>query len=187
MRIVLGSGKVFITEFTGSTIPADSAIETDANKLGAVKGGASVEYTPTFYTAKDDLGSVSKSRLTEEEAKLTCGVMTLDGTTFEKICSTATVTTKEPTASAAGKRTVKIGGAGNDNGKKYVIRFLHEDAEDGNIRLTIVGRNEAGFTMSFKQDEETVLDLEFAAHPHDTDGTLIKYEEEIPKLTGSGT
>lgn len=186
MRIVLGSGKVFVTEFTGSTIPADSAIETDANKLGAVKGGASVEYEPTFYTAKDDLGSVSKSRLTEEEAKLTCGIMTLDGTTFEKICSTATVTTTPATQSAAGKRTVKIGGAGNDNGKKYVIRFLHEDAEDGNIRLTIVGRNEAGFTMSFKQDEETVLDLEFAAHPHDTDGTLIKYEEEIPQLS-SGT
>ena len=183
MRIVLGSGKVFITEFTGSTIPADTTIETAANQLGAVKGGASVEYTPTFYTATDDLGTGSKSRLTEEEAKLTCGVMTLDGDTFSKICSTATVTTQAATSSATGKKTVKIGGAGNDNGKKYVIRFLHEDAEDGDIRLTIVGRNEAGFTMSFMQDEETVLDLEFAAHPHDSEGTLIKYEETIPKLS----
>lgn len=182
MRIILGSGKVFITEFTGSTIPEDSAIETTANQLGAVKGGASVEYTPEFYVAKDDLGTVVKSRLTKEEAKLTCGLMTLDGDTFSKICSTARVTTTPATSSAAGKRTVKIGGAGNDNGKQYVIRFLHEDEADGAIRLTIVGRNEAGFTMSFKQDEETVLDLEFAAHPHDTDGTLIIYEEELPQL-----
>ena len=182
MRIVLGSGKVFITEFTGSSIPEDATIETTANQLGAVKGGASVEYTPSFYTAKDDLGTVTKSRLTEEEAKLSCGVMTLDGDTFSKICSTARVTTTAATQSAAGKKTVKIGGAGNDDGKKYVIRFLHEDDEDGDIRLTIIGRNEAGFTMSFKQDEETVLDLEFAAHPHDTDGTLILYEEEIPQL-----
>ena len=172
MRIVLGSGKIYMVEFTGS-IPADDVIETEQNKLGAVKGGASVEYTPTFYTAKDDLGTVSKSRLTEEEAVLKCGVMTLDGSTFSNICSTARVTT------SGSKRIAKIGGAGNDNGKKYAIRFVHEDDEDGDIRLTIVGRNEAGFTMSFKQDEESVIDLEFAAHPHDSDGTLIVYEEEL--------
>lgn len=178
MRIVLGSGKIYMMEFTGA-IPADNVIEVDSNKLGAIKGGASVEYTPTFHTAKDDLGTVSKSRLTEEEAKLKCGVMTLDGSTFANICSTARVTT------SGSKRIVKIGGAGNDNGKKYAIRFVHEDEEDGDIRLTIVGRNEAGFTMSFKQDEESVIDLEFAAHPHDSDGTLIIYEEELVSDTAT--
>ena len=77
MRIVLGSGKIYMTEFSGS-LPADNVIETDGNRFGAVKGGASIEYKPTFYTAKDDLGTVTKSRLTEEEATLKCGVMTLD-------------------------------------------------------------------------------------------------------------
>ena len=172
MRIVLGSGKIYMVEFSGS-IPADNVIETDGNRFGAVKGGASIEYKPTFYTAKDDLGTVAKNRLTEEEATLKCGVMTLDGQAFKKVCSTARVTTD------GSKRVVKIGGAGNDDGKKYLIRFVHEDEEDGDIRLTIVGRNEAGFTMQFKQDEETVIDLEFTAHPHDTDGTLILYEEEL--------
>lgn len=175
MRIILGSGKVFVTEFTGSTIPEDSAIETDGNKIGAVKGGAKIEYTPSFYVAKDDLGSVMKTKLTEEEAKLSCGVMTLDGTKLAQLCSTATV----DTATKSGHRLVKIGGVGKDDGKKYVVRFLHEDEEEGDIRLTIVGRNEAGFTLSFKQDEETVVDLEFTAHPHDSDGTLILYDEEI--------
>ena len=176
MRIVLGSGKIYMTEFSGS-IPADNVIEASVNLLGAVKGGASVEYSPEFYMAKDDLGTVSKSRLTKEDATLKCGVMTLDGTTFAKVCATARVTT------SGSKRIVKIGGTGNDNGKKYAIRFVHEDEADGDIRLTIVGRNESGFTMSFSQEEETVIDLEFAAHPHDSDGTLIVYEETLSSST----
>lgn len=55
--------------------------------------------------------------------------------TLEKLCATARVT------ETAKKRTVKIGGIKNQNHKKYLIRFLHEDSEDGDIRVTIVGRN----------------------------------------------
>lgn len=60
-----------------------------------------------------------------------------------------------------------------------MIRFHHEDKVDGDIRVTIVGRNEAGFSLAFAKDKETVVDAEFKAAPHDTDGTLILYEEEI--------
>lgn len=180
-RIILGSGKVFVTEFSGSTIPDDATIETEANRLGYVKGGASLEYKPKFYEAKDDLGQVQKSRLTEEEAKLKCGVMTINGNTFKKVCATARVD-----ETVAGKRKVRIGGIGNDDGKKYLIRFLHEDDVDGDIRLTIVGRNEAGFSLAFAKDKETVVDPEFTAYPHDTDGTLILYEEEDSTVTGGG-
>ena len=65
-RIVLGSGKVYCTEFT-SEIPEDATIETDANLLGLIQGGATLTYTPTFYEAKDDLGLVSKKFITEEK------------------------------------------------------------------------------------------------------------------------
>lgn len=170
-RIILGSCKVFMTEFSG-TIPENTVIETADNRLGHIKGGASVEYTPTFHIAKDDLGEVQKSKLTEEEVKVKCGIMTIDGNNISKLSSTARVT------EASGKRTVKIGGAGNDNGKKYVIRLLHEDAEDGDVRVTIVGRNESGFALAFAKDAETVVDAEFTAFPNDTEGTLIIYEEE---------
>jgi hypothetical protein len=100
--------------------------------------------------------------------------MTLDGNNISKLAATARVT------EASGKRTVKIGGAGNDNGKKYLIRFLHEDAEDGDIRVTIVGRNESGFSLSFAKDAETVVDAEFTAFPNDAEGTLVIYEETLP-------
>lgn len=173
-RIILGSGKIYATEFSGATIPEDTTIETSANRLGHIKGGATLEYAPEFYTAKDDLGEVQKSRLVNEEVKLKTGIMTLDGNNISKLAPTARVT------DASDKRTVKIGGAGNDNGKKYLIRFVHTDKEDGDIRVTIVGRNESGFSLSFAKDAETVVDAEFTAFPNDSEGTLVIYEETVP-------
>lgn len=177
-RIILGSAKVFSMIFSG-TIPEDNVIETPANRLGHIKGGAAVEYTPTFYTAKDDLGEVQKSKITEEEAKVKCGIMTLNGNNISKLAATARVD-----ESKKGKRTLKIGGAGNDNDEKYVIRLLHEDPEDGDIRVTIVGRNESGFSLNFAKDAETVVDAEITAYPNDTEGTLIIYTEDDETVTG---
>jgi len=171
-RIALGSGDLFCMEFTG-TLPEDEAIEKDENLLGAIKGGASVEYKPTKYTAYDDSGRRSKEIITDEEAKLKSGVITWNGKTLARLCSTARVT------ESGNRRTVKIGGIKNHDGKKYVLRFLHKDAEDGDCRLTIVGSNEAGFTLAFAKDKEVQIDAEFKAFPHDEDGTLIRYDEEI--------
>lgn len=176
-KIVLGSGKLYTSEFTsGSAIPDDATLEVEANLLGLIQGGATLEYKPTFYEAKDDLGLAKKTILTDEEVTLKSGVMTWCGKTLAKLCATARV------AEALGKRTVKIGGVNNQNGKMYVIRFVHEDAIDGDIRVTIVGNNQAGFTLAFAKDKETVVDAEFKAQPQDSDGTLIIYEEEIPAV-----
>lgn len=175
--IVLGSGDLYCTEFTGTNtaIPADATIETEENRLGHIKGGAEIEYAPEFYEAKDDMGKVSKVIITEEEATLKSGIMTWCGTTLEKLCQTARVTENATT----NRRTVKIGGIGNANGKKYLLRFVHRDNQDGDIRVTIVGSNQAGFTIAFAKDSETVIDAEFKAQPMDSEGTLILYEEEI--------
>lgn len=174
-KIVLGSGKLYIDEFT-DTIPTDILLEVDANLLGLISGGATLEYKPKFYEATDDLGLVSKTILTEEEVTLKSGVMTWNGNTLAKLCSTARVT------EAAGKRTVKIGGIGNQDGKQYVIRFVHEDALDGDIRVTIVGNNQAGFSFKFLKDKETIVDAEFKATPLDNEGTKIIFEEDIPTV-----
>lgn len=181
--IVLGSGDFYCTDFEGTDkeLPEDSVIETEENRLGHIKGGASVEYTPSFYEAKDDMGKVSKVIITEEEALLKSGIMTWCGTTLEKLCQTARVTEKD------GKRIVKIGGIGNATGKKYVLRFVHKDTEDGTIRVTIVGNNQAGFTIAFAKDSETVIDAEFKAQPMDKEGTLILYEEDMDAAATEST
>lgn len=180
-KIVLGSGKLYVTDFTaGSNLPTDAALEVNDNLIGWIQGGATLTYTPTFYEAKDDLGMVSKKFLTEEEVILSSGIMTWNGKTIAKLTATARVDETK-----AGVRTVKIGGIGNYNGKQYVIHFLHEDAVDGDIRITIVGSNEAGFEMSFAKDQETVINAEFKAQPQDDKGTLILYTEEDKSVTGT--
>lgn len=170
-RIILGSGKVYCMAYTG-TIPTDALIEVEENRLGYISGGASIEYKPTYTKVKDDLGIVTKTILTEEEATFKTGILTFNGATLAKLCNTGRVT------EATGIRTVKIGGVDNYDGKKYLIHFIHEDAADGDIRLTIVGVNEAGFTLSFAKDKETVIDAEFACQSMDSEGTLILYTEE---------
>lgn len=171
-RIVLGSGKLYCLEFAGE-IPTHETIEVDDNILGLISGGASVSYENETYTAQDDLGIVVKKMLTSETCTLNSGILTWNGNTLEKLCQTARVSESE------GVRTVKIGGVGNYDDTQYLLRFVHTDAQDGTIRITIVGSCEDGFEFSFKKDEETVLDTKFVSRPMDDDGTLLIYEEEI--------
>ena len=52
--------------------------------------------------------------------------------------------------------------------------------------VTIVGNNQAGFTIAFAKDSETVIDAEFKAQPMDKEGTLITYQEEMDVTAASG-
>lgn len=65
------------------------------------------------------------------------------------------------------------------------IKILEGDATIAFITvplgLTIVGNNQAGFTIAFAKDSETVIDAEFKAQPMDKEGTLILYTEDIDK------
>lgn len=181
--IVLGSGDLYCTEFEGTDkeLPTNEELETEENRLGHIKGGAEIEYAPSFYEAKDDMGKVSKVIITEEEATFKSGIMTWCGTTLEKLCQTARVTED----AAKKKRIVKIGGIANATGKKYVIHFVHKDDVDGDVRVTIVGNNQAGFTIAFAKDSETVIDAEFKAQPMDKEGTLILYEEDMDETAAA--
>lgn len=171
--ITLGSGKIYMLPFTDS-MPTTETICVDENLLGYIKGGAALEYTEETYEEKDDLGYVSKIITTSEEAILRCGLLTWNGETLQKLIDRCKTTT------ASGKRTTKIGGAGNAQGGYYAICFFHEDKTDGNLWIMIKGRNTAGATLTFAADEGTVVEPEFKAMPHDDNGTLIELVEEVP-------
>ena len=171
--ITLGSGKIYLQAFS-TTMPTVETLCTEANLLGYIKGGAALEYTEETYEEKDDLGFVSKVITTSEEAILRCGLVTWNGTTLSKLIDRC------DTAEASGKRTTKIGGAGNSQGGYFAICFLHEDKTDGNLWILIKGRNTAGATLTFAADEGTVIEPEFKAMPHDDAGTLVELIEEIP-------
>lgn len=169
-RIALGSGDVYLAEFSGSTIPDVETLKTSANLLGATKGGASLEYSVTSVTEKSDDGTVSKTVITDEDAKLKTGLCTVDSAELANIVSTARVT--EDTEK--NRTIVKIGGSDNDNGKSYAILFYHKDKKDGDIAVLIVGKNTAGLTLEFKKDAGMAVSPEFTAEPQDSEGTLIQ-------------
>ena len=170
-NITLGSGKVYIAEYTDDMELTHTELCVDGNLLGHIKGGAELSYTEETYEEKDDLGLVSKVITTSEEAILKLGLVTWTGETLQKLVDRCTVTT------ATGTRTVKIGGAGNAQGKKWAVCFKHADATDGDLYVIICGRNTAGFTLTFAADAGTVIEPEFKAQPQDEAGTLIQLIE----------
>ena len=170
-NITLGSGIPYIMEYSG-TMPSHTDICKEENRLGYCKGGATLTYTEETYEEKDDLGYVSKVVTTSEEALLKLGLLTWNGDTLKHLADRCTVTTEGTT------RTIHIGGAGNSQGKEWVLCFFHEDKKDGNLWVMIRGRNNTGFTLTLAADAGTVLEPEFKAIPHDDKGTLITIIEE---------
>ena len=172
-NITLGSGKAYIVEYDAAAgVPDKEEICVEENLLGHIQGGAELSYTAEPYEEKDDLGMVSKVIVTSEEAILKLGLLTWNGETLAKLADRCKVTT------SAGLRTIKIGGAGNAQGKEWVICFFHEDKKDGNLWIIIRGSNSAGFTLTFAVDAGTKMEPEFKALPQDDDGTLITIIEE---------
>lgn len=171
--ITLGSGKIYMLAYTEEMPTVDDLCVAE-NLLGYIKGGAALEYTEETYEEKDDLGHVSKIITTNEEALLKCGLLTWNGETLTKLIDRCKTTTE------GGRRITKIGGAGNTQGGYYAICFHHEDNVDGDLWILIKGRNTAGATLTFATDAGTVIEPEFKAMPHDTEGTLIELIEEIP-------
>ena len=73
-NITLGSGEVFIKEYTaGSGVPEHTDICQPENMLGRIKGGATITYTEETYEEKDDL--VSRFAYVEESKTLPFGLV----------------------------------------------------------------------------------------------------------------
>ena len=177
----LGSGDLFIKEYTaGTTVTAEDVI-TNGERLGEIKGGASLEYTTETKEDSSDLGRTKIVIISKEDVVLKSGVMTWNGKTLEKLCQTARVTKDVSTK----KRTIKIGGLANAANKSYAVAFQYKGDGKKGLTVLIVGKNTAGFTVSFSSDNATVIDAEFKAQALDNDGTLVVIEETVPDTESS--
>lgn len=171
--ITVGSANAYLIPYA-DTVPTVEELCVEENRLGYIKGGAALEYTEETYEESDDLGYVKKIITTTEEALVKMGLITWNGNTLANVIDRCKVTEE------GGRRVTKIGGAGNTQGKYYVLCLHHVDKKDGDLWIIIVGRNTAGATLTLASDEGTLLEPEFKAIPHDEDGTLVQLIEEIP-------
>ena len=167
-NIPFGSCYVYYSEWAGGEIPADETIETDANRVGYVEKGCTVNYTMETADLKDDFGKVRRT------AGFKCELVSWSSSKMGLFTPTARIT------EANGKRVIKIGGIQNDSGKNYLFRLHHPDAEMGDVRITIVGRQQGGFELAFSPEDANRMALDVKAITSDDEGTLIIYEEELP-------
>ena len=169
-EIVLGSGDLYITKFANA-IPENSVLETAANQIGSIKGGASLSVAPEVYEVIDDKGVCLKRFITKQEITFKSGILTWDLETLKMLTLGGELT------SSAGKSTLKIGAKGTI--EQYVVRFVHTLDSGKKIRVTIVGTASNGFELNFNPEEETVIDAEFKAMAHDAEGNQVIIEQEI--------
>ena len=174
-RIALGSGKIYLIERPESLDTDLENLDTmitkycvAANEFGAVKNGATLTYTPTNYTASDDLGRFTKTIVQEEVVTLGCGLITVGANMLKVLVDTARVED-----STAGKKVIKIGGTVNAKNAAYLVIFEHLDAKDGNIYVIIAGKNTAELQFSFQPGAETILNPTFTAEGLNEDGTKL--------------
>ena len=177
----LGSGDLFIKEYTAGTAVSAEDVITNGERLGEIKGGASLEYTTETKEDSSDLGRTKIVIISKEDVVLKSGVMTWNGKTLEKLCQTARVTKSVDNK----KRTIKIGGLANAANKSYAVAFQYKGDGKKGLTVLIVGKNTAGFTVSFSSDNATAIDAEFKAQALDNDGTLVVIEETIPDTESS--
>ncbi|MEG2858065.1 MAG: hypothetical protein RR994_05550, partial [Clostridia bacterium] len=114
---------------------------------------------------------------TAEEATLKSGVLTWNLEALNKLIGNKTY------SATSTLRTLKLGGLGAREMDEFAIVFEHIGTGDRarqNIRVGLVGTNDAGLTLAFAADKETIVDAEFHALGHDTLGTLVIIEEDIP-------
>lgn len=177
-EIILGSGDLYLAEFTGE-IPEDSVIEADDNRAGNVKGGATLEYSQTSQTVKDDKGRVKKTITTEEDVKFKTGLITWVDTWIKALISTARVDATTKT----GHRVYKIGGLSNQSKTRYLFRFVHTRDDGRKLRVTVTGKNTGTISIAFNPENATTVDAEISANPLDKDGTLVIIDDEMLKDT----
>lgn len=173
-QIVLGSGTLYIAPFVSDTgVPADAALEVEANQMGFIKGGASVEYKPTEYEIFDDGYNVHNRYVISEEVTFKSGILTWDMESLKKLIAKGTYANSV----VDGTRTLSLGGQGARLMDEYVIRFVHTYTDGNKLRVTLVGTASNGFSLAFAPDKETVIDAEFRAKAHGSAGVQLILEE----------
>lgn len=180
-NIILGSGDLYLVKYT-DTIPDDNTIETDDNRAGNIKSGATLEYSMENTTVEDDKGRVKKTIITKETVVFKTGLLTWSKTWFQALVQTARV----DETSKPGHRITKLGGLANLSKDKWLFRFVHTRDDGRKLRVTVTGKNTGTLSLAFQPDNPTTADAEITADTLDKDGTLVILDDERDTTEAAG-
>ena len=170
--MLLGSGDLYIMEYSGGAIPENATIEVAGNMIGGIKGGATVSYTPTIYSVSDDMRRMKKSLITAEEATFKTGYLSFDLGEIAKIALGSSL----QEAYSGTKSTLSVGGGQTIT--EYLLRFVHTMGNGKKVRITMIGTPVSGFELAFSPENESVINAEFSAVPMNAQGNLFTIEVE---------
>ena len=178
-QIILGSGDLYLMEFPADgAIPEFETIETDENRAGNVKGGATLSYSSSSTTVQDDKGRVKKTITTEETVTFTTGLITWAANYIKALIASARVEEKTGTDQKQ-HRVFKIGGLAKANNTKWLWHFVHTRDDGRKLRVTCTGKNTGEISLAFDPENETTVDAEITADTLDADGTLVVVDDEM--------
>lgn len=115
--------------------------------------------------------------MTGDEYTLSTGIMTINASVLEKTLSTVNVSEN----TERGTKELKLGGVSHYKEQRYIFLFVNEDKD---VRIMLLGSNEAGLTLQFMKDKETVINQKIVGEPF-PDGYKTIIELGIPKVAAA--
>ncbi|MEC1725851.1 hypothetical protein P9E34_14125 [Schinkia azotoformans] len=174
-EILLGSGKLSLGVVANVATATETEIAAALTEVGAISGGATLTYTPTFKEIKSANYGTLASFLTDEQVTFTSGILNWNLKNLENFSAGAY--SEDETA---GTRRIGIGGLRNV--PINYLRFEHTKPSGKKLTVNIFkAQSQNGFELAFDSENETIIDAQFKALavPGKTDGTLVEIVEEI--------
>ena len=151
--IAIGSGYMYIKEYEkGSAIPKISEIAIEENRKGYLSGGASIYYTPTIDTYKDDMEEITRKILSGEDIGIKGSIGTFMPDTYGIMAPNSEISTDSTDSSS----NIYIGGIKNFKDKYYAVVFA---AADESMSAMIIGQLEDSRLIDTLEEENIMRKL----------------------------
>lgn len=177
---LLGSGDLFIGTVPNVATATEEEITASLVNVGAISGGATLTYTPTFYEIESANRGTIASFKTKEEVVFKSGILTWNLKNLEKL--SAAYYSEDL---ATGVRRLGIGGA--KNVPINYVRFVHTKPDGNTLTMNLFkAQAQSGFELTFDKEQETVIDAEFKAMAviGKDDGNLVEIIDQgaVPEM-----
>lgn len=170
--IILGSGELYLGIVPNIETATETEIVPLLENVGAIEGGASLTYKPSFKEVESsNRGTIAKF-LSKEEVTFKTGIITWDLDNLKMLCP---ANVKEDVSNNT--KTMIIGGQGAI--PVNYLRFEHTKKDGKKLTINIYKASaDGGFEFNFDSEKPLSVNYEFTALAKN-DGSLVEIVEEM--------